>query len=184
MTAIKIKIDDARTDCDVNVSHFFGGVMMPESWLKGGVFSPTDLFLCVIDLSQLKKAVGASQIKDSGFLYFFVDTESSPAACKALYAESPDSYVEFNYDAETEFDVETARPIRFEKGESGSAMFIRDEKVYDGETCLLRFDTAEFKEIDFLSDLDGYLYFIIDNKSLDRGEYNKTKLYFVDKKGE
>ena len=55
-------------------------------------------------------------------------------------------------------------------------MLCRDEKVFDNEVCLLRFCPREFEELDFLSDIDGNVYFVIDKESLKKRDFSAVKL--------
>lgn len=176
--AIKIKTDGKV----VGKSKFFGGIEIKDEWIEQDLFSPTDIFLCSIDLEEIKGYDADNLLPPKGKLLFFVDIDQTPATCKVLYLEEGDAYVEFNEDSECDYDVETEVPIIFESGSENTAMLIKDEKVFDGETCLLRFCPAEFDEIDFLSDVNGRLYFIIDNESLKARDFSKTKLYFAESK--
>ena len=178
--AIKIKIKGESSIDTPSV--LFGGVTVEEDWLKRESFSPTDVFLCRVDLSEIKDFPEKKMLGDKGYLYFFVDIEKNPADCKVLFSVDPDAFVEFNYDSDCGYDVENGYAIGFSAGDKGTAMFLKDEKVLNDEICLLRYDTSEFKETDFLGDLNGALYFVIAEEELKRGDLSKTKLYFVDKK--
>ena len=53
---IKLIIDEYQTELDD--SKFFGEILLPNEWLEENVFSPTEMFLCQINLEQLFDEMG------------------------------------------------------------------------------------------------------------------------------
>lgn len=180
--AIKIRTDK-NAPTGLYDSKFFGEIPLDERLIKSGYFSPTDVFLCALDLAELSRFDGAAVLPKNGMLLFFVDPETAPASAKVVYVDNADAYVCFNEDSDCGYEVEDPVAITFSAGEEGTCCLVKDDKVKDGETCLLRFRTCEFEEVDFLCDVRGSLYFIARTADILRGDFSETQLYFVEKNG-
>ena len=163
-------------------SKFFGETTMEREWLDCGLFSPTDVFLCRINLEDIKGLSGAEVLPSDGALFFFIDIESEPVDCKVLYSKTADHLVDFNEEADLDYDLSEDFAIGFSEGEKNTAMLVRDDKVYENETCLLRFTPSEFEEIDFLSDMDGSLYFVIETSALKKLDFSAAKVFYCENK--
>ena len=169
MIAIKRGREDAN-------SRFFGEALLPESWLGGGEFSPTELFLCQIDLSELDSACGESPLPKEGFLYFFIDFGVSPAKGIVRYALSADSLTPFNEDYEFDDDVETPFPVSFEVKNAVTGLLCDEKKLFGGEVCLLRYGADSVNGLEFLADTDVTIMFVIDKTALEKRQFEKAFL--------
>ncbi len=163
---------------DLDASKFFGEILLPEKWLKDGIFGETEIFFCQINLEDFSSYDVGNLLPHEGMLYFFLDLEKVPAEGIVRYFDGlPEAYTDFNEEADAGYDVETELPIVFEQGaDEKTAMLCHDEKVFDNEVCLLRFCPREFEELDFLSDIDGNVYFVIDKDSLKKCDFTAVKL--------
>lgn len=176
---MSVKITVRDEDCDIEVSKFFGEILLPEEWLEKDVFAPEELYLCQINLQEVYESVGKTLLPESGLLYFFIDyTEKKPKAVVRYYDGEADAYTMFNEDWEGDYDVYTEWPMTFELGNDGTALLCKDENVNDGEVALLRYLPSSI-DIDFLSDGETSLYFIISEDDLKKGNFNKVRLLFA-----
>ena len=173
--AIKIKVDE-NSLCDLGSSKFFGEILLEEKLLKDDTFSPTDIFLCQIDLEDITMLDKANLLPHEGVLQFFIDLDASPVSCKIIYSKDADAYCAFNEESDCGYEVEEPLCIGFDSGDEGCAMLVKDEKVLSGEVCLLRFCPREFDCLDFLFDIEGKVYFIIDSEALGRRDFTQTKV--------
>ena len=173
--SIKIKVGDFA---DLNTSKFFGEILLPESWLKDGIFGESEIFFCQINLEDLSPYDVGNLLPHEGMLYFFLDLDKAPAeAIVRYYSGLPEAYTDFNEEVDSDYDLETEVPIAFEAvADKNTAMLCRDEKVYENEVCLLRFCPREFPEIDFLNDINGKVYFVIEKESLKNRDFSAVKL--------
>lgn len=172
MTKIVI---DGKKRAEIEASKFFGQAFIPEAWLKGGEFSPTEIFFCQINLEELQGLAPEGLLPKSGYLYFFFDFDFKPAKGIVRFAESPDASTFFNEEAEVDYDVETEYPIAFEaanKAENG--MFCKEKKLIGEEVCLLKFTPDSFPEMDFLSGVKGSVCFIINKSDLLKKNFEKA----------
>ena len=175
--AIKISTEK-YSEAGLSDSKFFGEILLEEKLLKGDYFSPTDVFLCALELEKMTAFDGEGSLPKSGTLLFFVDIDARPATAKVVLCEKADALVDFNEDSDCGYEVEDPVAIDFSCGETGTCCLVRDEKVKDDETCLLRFSTGEFEDVDFLSDTRGSLYFIIKTDALRNRDFSDVKVYF------
>ncbi len=176
MIAIKSK----NAPLSENASKFFGEALVPESFLNGDEIALGEVFLCQINLEELKAVSKETPLPDSGFLYFFIDFDFSPAKGVVRYALSPDCVTPLNEGSELDYDVETEIPISFsiaEEAENG--LFSSEKKLHDDEVCLLKFTPSTLGETDFLEDVDGSLLFVIKKVDLKNGAFDKAYLINV-----
>ena len=172
---IAIKIDDKALS-----SRFFGEAYLPESWLGSDEFSLTEIFFCQIDLEKIAPLNKSGLLPDKGYLYFFIDFDVTPVKGTVRYAPDPDALTFFNEGAESDYDVETARGITFYEAETAdNGLFEAHKKLYDNEVCLLKFTPNTLPDIDFLSDTDGAIMFVIDKTDLLNRRFDKAFLINV-----
>lgn len=190
--AVKISVNKNR-ECTPVSSKFFGETALEKRWLEDGTFSPTDVFLCRVNLAEVAQYVDYPDILKGGALYFFIDIEDEPVSGKVLFSKDASFEVDFNEAGEDDdeedgedddegYDLSEEFAIEFSKGDKNTAMFVKDDKVFDGEICLLRYFPQEFEDIDFLSDIEGAIYFIVDKKDFERGDFSGVKVYFAENK--
>ncbi len=192
--AVKISVNKNRELTPAS-SKFFGEVALEKRWLEDGTFSPTDVFLCRVNLQEVAQYVDLPDILKDGALLFFIDIEDEPVSCRVLFTKKEDYSLDFNetgdelsdeFDEEEEefegYDTSEAFAIDFSKGDKNTAMFVNDDKVFENEVCLLRYFPEEFTEIDFLSDIAGAIYIIIDRSAFEKADFKDAKVYFAENK--
>ena len=174
--SLKIKIDK-NGQTEVGSSKFFGQAFVPENWLYKGEFSPTEIFFCQLDLSEIQKVEKTDLLFEKGYLYFFFDFEEKIAKGVVRYAAEPDASVFFNEEAETDYDVETEYKIVFERADKiENGLFSNEKKLVGNEVCLLKFTPDSFEEIDFLSGVEGSVCFVIEKGDLIKKRFEKAYL--------
>ncbi len=176
--SIKITVNDV--DAELDQSKFFGEILLPEKWLEDDVFSPEEMFLCQLNLSEVYESVGKTMLPESGMLYFFIDYQKNPQAVVRYFDGEADAYTMFNEDWEGDYDVYTEWPMEFslQASDKDTAMLIKDENVGEGEVALLRY-VSNSLDVDFLSDSECVMYFMISEKDLREGNFSKVYLKTV-----
>ncbi|MBR1890960.1 MAG: DUF1963 domain-containing protein [Clostridia bacterium] len=172
MIAIKTK----PSDDEKAKSKFFGLADLPEVWLEGDEFSPTEILLCQINLEEISPFCG-ELLPKTGFLYFFMDLESSPVKGVVRYSEFVDANTLFNDGAEYDYDLLTPAVMEFsveEKAENG--LFSNEKKLLKNEVCLLKFTPDTLRGVDFLSGEQGSFCFLIDRSDLSKRFFDKAYL--------
>ncbi|MBO7368978.1 MAG: hypothetical protein J6U25_01675 [Clostridia bacterium] len=173
---MKIKISKSEQN-DIESSKFFGQAFIPEKWLFGDEFSPTEIFFCQIRLADLNGLSPEGLLPEDGYLYFFFDFDCKPAKGIVRYSRNPDSYTFFNEGAELDYDVETEYPITFEAASvAENGMFLKEKKLVENEICLLKFTPDSFSGMDFLSGVAGCVCFVINEPDLLAGRFDKAFL--------
>ena len=157
----------------------FGEAFMPEKWLENDEFSIGEVFFCQIDLEKIKAFDKDGLLPDKGFLYFFIDFDENPAKGVVRYSETADALTPFNEECELFYDVETEVPLELRSGESENGLLAYDKKLLDNEVCLLKFTPNTLDGVDFLSDVDGSLLFVIDKEALKKRRFDKAVLINV-----
>lgn len=160
-------------------SKLFGEAFMPEKWLENDEFSIGEVFFCQIDLEKIKAFDKDGLLPDKGFLYFFIDFDENPAKGIVRYSEKADSLTPFNEDSELDYDVETEVPLAFSSAEGENGLLATHKKLLENEICLFKFTPNTIDGVDFLSDVDGSLLFVIDKKALEKLDFEKAFLINV-----
>ncbi len=176
--SVKITVNDV--DAEMDQSKFFGEILLPEKWLEDDVFSPEEMFFCQLNLSEVYESVGKTVLPESGTLYFFIDYQKKPQAVVRFFDGEADAYTMFNEDLEGDYDVYTEWPMEFSRNASDNdtALLVKDENVGEGEIALLRY-VSKSLDVDFLSDSECILYFLISEKDLREGNFSAVRLKTV-----
>lgn len=195
--SVKLIIKDE--DCELDQSKFFGEILLPEKWLMENVFSPDEMFLCQINLENLYEKVGKTYLPESGMLYFFIDYKKKPMAVVRYCNEEADAYTCFNEDWEGDYDVLTEWALDYELCNSNdnggektgngftlykggkkdfSEMLCKEDFLPDDEIALLKF-TPNTSEMDFMSDEEKLMYFIIKIEDLKKLDFSNVILKMI-----
>ena len=171
MIALK-KIDGGNKES----SKFFGEAVFPESWLTGDEFSEEEVFFCQINLKEISPLDKSGLLPKEGYLHFYFDYSSNKAAGKVRYFAEGDASTCFNEENDlTSYDIESECYLGFfetERAENG--LFLRHDKLYKNEVCLLCFTPNSFEDVDFLCDVKGKVCFVIDERDLKKRAFDKA----------
>ena len=90
--SVKIKTGGVS---DLDASKFFGEILLPEKWLKDGIFGETEIFFCQINLEDFSSYDVGNLLPHEGMLYFFLDLEKVPAEGIVRYYDGlPEAYTD------------------------------------------------------------------------------------------
>lgn len=171
---VKLIIDEYQTELDD--SKFFGEILLPNAWLEENVFSPTEMFLCQINLEQLYTEIGETLLPKTGILYFFIDYGKKLTAKVRYFDGDLDGYTCFNEDWEDDFDAITDLSVEFAHGEDGVVLLANTQDLFGDDVCLLKVNTADEDVLDINLAPNKTLYFMIDKKALLSRNFDKVVL--------
>lgn len=165
---------DYDIDSELDGSKFFGEILLPEKWFEDDVFSPDEMFICQINLSELSASDICSVLPSSGMLFFFIDTKKPPYKSVIRYFDGElDAYTSFNDDFETDINVIDEIGIKFEKSNACDVALLADEKTEGFDTCLMKI--RQDKD-DLLLPVEGDLYFFVNKSDIIKKDFSKSKL--------
>ncbi|MGN0819758.1 MAG: hypothetical protein ACI4M6_05115 [Christensenellaceae bacterium] len=170
---IKLNLD-FENEKELDESKFFGEILLPEKWFENDVFSPDEMFVCQINLSEISYAGFASVLPSSGMLFFFIDTKKFPYKSVIRYFDGElDAYTCFNDDIDSHINVIDEIGVSFEKASSGDIGMLTDDKAEGFDTCLLRI--RQDRE-DLLLPINGDLYFFVNKQDVLQKDFSKSEL--------
>ena len=165
MSAIRIKAKKAEGEHDLGTSKFLGNPVLPEELTE---LDESIMFLMQINLEEIKDLDTENILPHKGYLYFFLDTANGEYDLKPIvkYYDGEPTYLVDNYNSIVDGfeDLVDEYLITFEKcddSEPGNKLLgVPSDWNYEDESkkLLFQYDPLD-NEFDFLSFLDGYLYF-------------------------
>ena len=157
-------------------SKIFGEAVFPESWLVGDEYGEEEVFFCQINLAEVAPLDESGLLPKEGFLHFYFDFGSKSVSGKVRYFEDGDASTSFNEENDfSDYDVESECYIGFYAADSSeNGLFLRHKKLFDNEVCLLCFTPDTIDGVDFLSDVDGKICFVIDKADLKKRAFDKA----------
>ncbi len=170
--AIAIKLKKVYGEHDVAASKFYGSPVVPKEWADR--FTDDVIFLAQIRLADIAKYDKDNRLPHTGYLYFFLDTETYPYYPMVdYYAGEPDMVIEdFNCLDEQYAHLNTPYLMSFglcDEAASGNKLFgvpAGQRESEGGGKLLLQFDPLDF-EMGFLDNIDGYAYFFFGEYEMD-----------------
>ncbi|MGN1044693.1 MAG: DUF1963 domain-containing protein [Candidatus Methanomethylophilaceae archaeon] len=152
-----------RGEAEYEGSRMFGDPVVPEGWADSEPWTEDEIFMCQINLDDLKGYDTDGLLPEKGYLYFFADMTDGIVIRPILSEDEPDTIYEdcnMGFD-EVEGDIFTDWVIRFGKGRS--SVLGRD----GGDVILLDLDLRG-TGVRFLEDIGGRVRVVIPEGSLRR----------------
>lgn len=187
MNSIKIKASKISSR-DVGVSRFFGDPVIPDSWFDIDFCGDNDILFAEIFLSDLASFDREKLLPPDGILYFFLDLTDYPYIPTVKYTrEDPAAVIDdFNDEIgeELPYDVTTVYGMRFSAGEDdgeegnkmlGKPYHLDAADFEEDDVVLFQYDPLNF-DLNFLSDVEGMVYFVIKKSDLKRRDFGKVRL--------
>lgn len=163
-------------ETDLEQSKFFGEISLPERFLSSDEFSPDEMFVCQINLSEVRLYFKDFLLPSVGRLLFFIDLKKKRPIVRYINEEC-EAYTSFNDDLDFDIDYSEELTLSFSDKSDYTAgeMLFSDEKC-DGLVCLLK--VYHFLDEPLLP-LDGSAYFLIDENDLRRFDFSNIKLKII-----
>ena len=140
-----------RGEAEYEGSRFFGDPVVPEKWADKEPWLEDDIFMCQINLEDLKGFDTEGLLPEEGYLYFFADVSDGIIIHPILSLDEPDTIYEdcnMGFEDETSDDIFTDWVIKFGKG-NGSILSREGDRI-----ALLEFDPRH-TQMDFLKGIGG-----------------------------
>ena len=182
--AIKISVKKATEGYDLAKSKFFGAPTVPLSW--NGTFDEDEIFFCQIRLSDIAELDRKNRLAHTGYLYIFLHTEDGK------YHLGAD--VRY-HDGEPELAIDGFNDAVDGYEECTEAYLMEFSEVDEDEICtrlfgipsdwnyideppklLMQYDPLD-SEMNFLCELDGFVYFFFGKDERDFSKITLTEEY-------
>lgn len=184
MESIKLNFSPINDDFTKFSSKFLGDVAIPRKWLDDDIFSENDIFLAQINFSNLEYF--DTGLLKKGLLYFFLDITDF-SKCKVLYTLDNDLVtVGFNDEIKSNYNLSLGYNLTFTNNKEfyfdGTKMFGNPAftQLESDEILLFQFDSLDNAEIDFLSDKECYIQFIIKKDDFQKFDFSKVYVKVVE----
>ncbi len=190
MKGISVTLSKAQRE-NAMASKFFGNPVFPGEWFGTDYFDDEKAFMCQINLKDIAPFDTDNLLPHEGYLYFFIDPRDYTRSFKVRYYEGePDEvYESYNFDRQgnVDDDIMTEYRMTFKKEEEertdgakllGLPHIMEHKVLLDGEKLLFQFDPLA-SDMEFLDDVGGLLYFIIDDVDLKNRNFDNVKLVLM-----
>ena len=174
--AIKITAKKAPEGYDLGASKFFGTPTVPLAW--DGDFYEDEIFFCQIRLSDIAELDKENRLPHTGYLYVFLETEDGKyhlGADVRYHDGEPELAIDdFNTAVEDYEKYNAAYLMEFSEADCDeicTKLFGAPSDwnyVDEPPKLLMQYDPLD-NDMDFLDDLDGFLYLFFGEDEKDFG---------------
>lgn len=177
--AIKMSLRKANENDDPQASKFFGNPTTPLHFEDD--IEDNEVFIAQINLQDIKDLDIENKLPHEGFLYFFIETDDeSPYSykkAKVRYTNKEIKQVidDFNLCSPISEGLNESWIIEFslcDDDDTGHKLLGNpyDYNYEDSPELLMQFDPLETEGLDFMSSLDGFIYFFFKDVNKDFNE--------------
>ena len=125
-------------ETDLEQSKFFGEISLPERFLSSGEFSPDEMFVCQINLSEVRLYFKDFLLPSVGRLLFFIDLKKKRPIVRYINEEC-EAYTSFNDDLDFDIDCGCCEGTVTERSSSYMTPLIKkSEKQAEQKTTFTR----------------------------------------------